>query len=472
MILKDLTLEKENKLEPYKSKDYIWASCRYCGEPHRILYEKYIRKGSACHKECSNKEKKISSPFKNPEVLKKCKETMIKRYGVENPSQSDIINKKRSKTNLTRYGVENPFQNQEIKDIIKLKSLEKYGCDNPAKNQEIKKQLSIKRKLSCNDNDLYPVYNLLKNELFWEELKNGNTLWELAEKNSVNYGSLISLLNEPEYKEKYNSLYSYPKQQRQKELSENIASFYNGKIECNNRKVINPLELDIYLPEEKIGVEFNGMYWHSEAILTPEIAKYKHYNKTKLCKDLGIRLFHVFESRWLERKDPHISIIRSALKMNKNRINARDCFLRDDNKTDIINFLDKNHIQGSAGFDFFYSLNIEGSVVGCITFSKHHRVNSSPFIVLNRLCFKSDCNIVGGSERLFSKGKDLAKKLCYSGILSWSDNTYSYGDVYKRLGFTNEYEYGPDYFYWNKNDNTIKSKQSCKKQSGVEITER
>lgn len=31
----------------------------------------------------------------------------------------------------------------------------------------------------------------------------------------------------------------------------------------NSKKIIPPLELDIFLPEKKLAIEFNGTYWHS-----------------------------------------------------------------------------------------------------------------------------------------------------------------------------------------------------------------
>jgi hypothetical protein len=56
-----------------------------------------------------------------------------------------------------------------------------------------------------------------------------------------------------------------------------IKSIYNGKIITNNRKILKGKELDIYLPDEKLAIEFDGIYWHS---LKDE--NY-HLNKTKLC---------------------------------------------------------------------------------------------------------------------------------------------------------------------------------------------
>ena len=75
----------------------------------------------------------------------------------------------------------------------------------------------------------------------------------------------------------------------EKELLSFIRTLYKGTIIENDRKTIYPLELDIYLPEVKLAIEYDGSYWHSQK---PE--EY-HLNKTLACEKKGIRLIHVIE---------------------------------------------------------------------------------------------------------------------------------------------------------------------------------
>lgn len=60
----------------------------------------------------------------------------------------------------------------------------------------------------------------------------------------------------------------------------------------HNREVIKPFEVDFYLPDFKLAIEVNGIFWHSE-----ENGKHKssHQNKTLLCLQNGITLIHLFE---------------------------------------------------------------------------------------------------------------------------------------------------------------------------------
>ena len=61
------------------------------------------------------------------------------------------------------------------------------------------------------------------------------------------------------------------------------------------------MELDIYIPENKLALEINGNYFHSE--LGGKKNKYYHVNKTELCESKNIQLIHIFEDEWLFKND-------------------------------------------------------------------------------------------------------------------------------------------------------------------------
>lgn len=82
---------------------------------------------------------------------------------------------------------------------------------------------------------------------------------------------------------------------------------YDGIIQPNNRKIINPKELDIYIPNLKLAIEFNGTYWHAEE---RQNNIYVHREKSILCHNLGIRLVHIFE---FEDLDEQIDMINQLI---------------------------------------------------------------------------------------------------------------------------------------------------------------
>ena len=58
-------------------------------------------------------------------------------------------------------------------------------------------------------------------------------------------------------------------------------------------------EIDIYLPELRIGIEFNGLYWHDEADAR---IKARHDAKRAAALDAGITLLVVWEDAWTEHQ--------------------------------------------------------------------------------------------------------------------------------------------------------------------------
>jgi len=64
------------------------------------------------------------------------------------------------------------------------------------------------------------------------------------------------------------------------------------KTESSRRDLLDGKEIDIYLPDHKIGVEFNGTWWHSEERGTP---RDRHYSKWATAKDKGIDLLFIEE---------------------------------------------------------------------------------------------------------------------------------------------------------------------------------
>lgn len=89
----------------------------------------------------------------------------------------------------------------------------------------------------------------------------------------------------------------------EKELLSFIKTLYSGNI-IENKRFTNSdgkkYELDIYLPDKKIGFEYNGLYWHSNVKLKEDYSAY-HYNKYKFFKDIDITIYQIFEDDWLLR---------------------------------------------------------------------------------------------------------------------------------------------------------------------------
>lgn len=85
----------------------------------------------------------------------------------------------------------------------------------------------------------------------------------------------------------------------------------NYELICNSRKILKSLELDIFIPDLNLAIEYNGIYWHSYhptmytglTQIDLNYSKYRHQNKSLACIKKGIRLLHIYED-----EDPYIKI--------------------------------------------------------------------------------------------------------------------------------------------------------------------
>ena len=226
-----------------------------------------------------------------------------------------------------------------------------------------------------------------------------------------------------------------------------------------NTKIFG-IELDGYNPNIKVAMEFNGLYWHTEG----RKGKNLHERKYRLCKENDIRLFTIFEDEWRHRQSQVKSFIRSALNKNDIRLYARDLKLEivEHRHIDALKFIENHHIQEVPSIlsilKHFMLLDKNGSIISCMTFSRHPRNESE--IVLSRYCVKSNHSILGGAKRLFKHAIDYFK----CDIKTWSDNRWTEGNLYDRLGFKLYKNLPKDYSYVIPGNNSIRiPKQSMSK---------
>lgn len=69
------------------------------------------------------------------------------------------------------------------------------------------------------------------------------------------------------------------------------------EVQSSNRKILKGKEIDIFIPSLNLGVEFNGVYWHSEGGGKKD-TQY-HYNKWEKCTSLGVELIQIWEDDWI-----------------------------------------------------------------------------------------------------------------------------------------------------------------------------
>lgn len=245
------------------------------------------------------------------------------------------------------------------------------------------------------------------------------------------------------------------------ELFEYIKSLLpNEEIKIGDRKIIHPMEIDVYIPSKKLAFEFDGLYWHSENKISD--SKY-HLKKTVLCNNKGIRLIHIFEDEWILKKDIVKSRIKSILGISDNKISASKCKIKEISSKIANEFIEENHIQGSCQSKYQYGLFYKDELVSVMTFG-HLRKNlngrgGKNDYELLRFCNKLNTNVVGGASKLLSH---FIRDYSPETILSYSDKRWNTGNVYKQLGFKWSHDSSPSYFYVvsNRRENRYKYRKS------------
>lgn len=281
----------------------------------------------------------VQNVFQNDKIKEKSRSTMLSKYGVQYNMQSEQLRNKVKKTNLQKYGsqhqmksdefknkfkniilqkygVQNVFQNDEIKEKIKQTNLQRYGVERTLQSKHFSKKVT-RFNLDVGYENLLNNCNGIVQPLFtkqqyqggqnkivykWKCLKCNNIFQQDIHSNDhLGYSSYI-----PRCLICYPILANISKPQKQ--IVQFVKNIYNGQIVENNRTIIKPYQLDIYIPQKNIAIQFDGLLWHSEKFSE----RFNLKNKTQLCKSKGITLIHVFQDQWINNKK-HIQMIISNL---------------------------------------------------------------------------------------------------------------------------------------------------------------
>ena len=226
---------------------------------------------------------------------------------------------------------------------------------------------------------------------------------------------------------------------------------HNIKYYIHDIKHIYPLELDLFLSEYNIGIECNGIYWHSDY----NIEKDQQRNKLDICKSKNIKLLTFWEDDIANNIDKIESILLSVCGLNK-RIYARKCVVREIDSKASREFIDKNHLQGNINASIRLGLFYNNDLVEVMTFGKTRKPLGGKQLdneyELYRLCSLSGYTIIGGASKLLKYFKDNYK---WNKIISYCQNDISDGNVYEKIGFQFDKDCGLSFCYYDKYGNKI-----------------
>jgi hypothetical protein len=257
----------------------------------------------------------------------------------------------------------------------------------------------------------------------------------------IEYLNNLNNLNNSSYIPKYRS-------EDEIEIEEFIKSLGINYIICD-KKILNGAELDIYLPDFNIAIEYNGLYWHSE-----KQGKHKNYHldKTNLCIKNNIRLIHIFSDEWRTKKTIIKDRILNLLGMKVNKIYARKCKIVILTKDEKSNFLNNYHLQGNDKSTIYLGLKYNNELVSLITFGKlrkilGNKINNIDEYEIYRYC---SLNVIGGFSKLLNY---FIKTYNPNKIITYSDRNWSPSNehcFYGKIGFEYLGVTKPNYWYTKK----------------------
>jgi len=442
----------------------------------------------------------VDNPNKLKEVIDKRKKTNLQKYGKEFYIQTEEFKEKSKKTNLEKYGTEWYLQSDLGKKKVKETLLLKYGIDNISLLQEtinkIKKTKLVKHgsanycntslikktKLKRYNNATFNNKNKSKktclkkygaeNVMQVDDIKNRHfqNKKKLRYKFFKRLSYLEPLFTEEEYinsKSKYywkckkcNSVFEdyyhngnpprcvkcYPVKSNRSKIEDDICTWLRSKINfVTNKKFYfngnkNSYEIDIYFPEQKIGIELNGIYWHSEN--SGKKTKEYHLNKTKFFNKKDIQVIHIWDIEWINKTDIVKSLLLAKLNLITTKIYGRKTKIVEVSNKVATDFYTYNHLQSGINSSINLALVYEDKIVSMVSFSKS-RFNKKYEYEMTRFSNRINTIVIGG----FSKLLNYFTLNYSSSLITYADLRYSTGQVYYRNNFKLIDQSSPNYFY-------------------------
>ena len=243
--------------------------CPYCGGIKKLNAS--ILANTCGSKECMAKyqhDAKIKMHQNMDEstksnILKKMRETCLKRYGVEFATQTTIMKEKTHKTKEERYGNAH-FTNQDKREKTNMK---KYGGIAPLCDK------NIREKVENTNINRYGVKNVFQCEAIKDIIKNTNIekygveypMMSKEIQDKVNYSEAV--LKQINSKKKNGTLHT---SSHEKQIYEWLKEeFSNVEKQYMDERYKNPLtnlrfKCDFYLPAYDLFIEYQGTYHHGK----------------------------------------------------------------------------------------------------------------------------------------------------------------------------------------------------------------
>lgn len=208
-------------------------------------------------------------------------------------------------------------------------------------------------------------------------------------------------------------------------------------VQGSNRKILKPKEIDLYIEDKNFGIEFNGVYWHSEHRKKGHTDS--HINKYKNAEEAGVKLVQIWEDDWNENPELILKNLAKQLNSSSNQHLLSPIFIT---SSEAESFLKQNHIQGFASGDFYLgSVDPEGTVQSALVLNKGETDDGTTMHIQR---YSAKENNVSDLHALLQEAHEVYGTKTFTVT---TDNCEGEGNFYKASGFTIEREIPQEYMH-------------------------
>lgn len=271
-----------SKINVKTSKKIGYFICDHCKEEFcNKPKPRYLkREHHFCGKQCAD-----LACQKGGVIFEKKKINYISKYGVEHHFKDKNIQEKRIKSCVKKYGGKCPMSGKEVKDKTKNIFLQKYG-NHPSKLEWMKE----KKKSTCLKK--YGVDSFSKTDKFKQSVD-----WAEVARKGLATRSRQGNVNISKIEIKFHQF-----------LLQNF-----GKVDT--QVPIREWNLDFYLPELEIYIQFDGNYWHGLDVTVEQL----QVKNTKISKSIiKTKERDLIREQWfLENKIKLVRVVEKDFKDKK-----------------------------------------------------------------------------------------------------------------------------------------------------------
>lgn len=449
MLSDQLKIPKENRSEMIFNviNPTIKNCCVECGNPTKFI-DIYKGYRDLCSNACQRKNHDV-----NQKRVNSTKRTLSNEFGVENVMQLNSVKNKVSKTIEQRYGSKWYVETTDFKRKFKISSNEKYGTDSPMQNDQMKEAIA---KIIFEKYDRTSPRSFHENRIHhFDELKIWCSDLSIVIHDLEKFDFTKNLTDQT-FKFTHSCGHSWEdtieantsclichKGSKVEQSFKEWAKTLDINIKFNDRTIISPLEIDVYFPDNSIGIEINGLYWHCD-----EAGKISIEQKTSMCTEKNVQLISIWEHEWMDvvQREKIKNLIKIKLGLG-DKLYARKLKIKELTTNEEREFLNAHHLQNYTSSSHCYGLVDNSGNVKMLLSIKKSRYDKKFNYELIRLCSTGNEIIIGGLNKLMAH-VDKNALLKNETILTYCDRRFGTGKGYISADFKEVGVSRPNYIWW------------------------